>query len=176
MHAQDLMTRNPACAKASDTARDVAHLMAEHDCGCVPVIDDRDGRVVGVITDRDLALRGVAQGKSPNTKVDELMTRDVICCYEDSEVAQLERLMSDRQIRRVVIASADGRCVGIVSQADLARAAKSGEVRSTEVADVVGDISAAGNTVPLRGKESSMPRYGSAGGGGAEYEPGPETD
>ena len=105
--------------------------------------------------------------------VSKLMTRDVICCYEDTDVAHLERLMSDRQIRRVVIANADGCCIGIVSQADLARAAKSGEVRSADVADVVGDISASGNTVPWRSKESSMPRYGSAGSGGAEYEPGP---
>jgi CBS domain-containing protein len=186
MRARDLMTKNPACATMESNAQQVAHLMEQNDCGCVPVVDSMEnGKLVGVITDRDLALRGVALGKSHTTSVADLMSRDVACVQEDDDVSEVERLMSDRQIRRVVVANADGCCIGIVSQADLARATGDGDLSRNDVAGVVHDISAPGaprttergtNTVPSRASMHSTPRYGSAGAGGAEYEQGPETD
>jgi CBS domain-containing protein len=117
--------------------------MAENDCGCIPVVEGpSQTRVVGVVTDRDIALRAVARGKAADAVVADVMTRDVAFCPPDADLLTVERTMSDRQIRRVVIADADGCCVGIVSQADLARAAARGEeVDEREVVRVVESIS-----------------------------------
>ncbi len=143
MRAQDLMTRNPACVTPDDTARRAAQLMEENDCGCLPVVNTADGRVVGVVTDRDIAVRGAARGRGPETSVRELMTRDPDCCREDDDLKDVERVMSDRQVRRVVIVNADRHPVGMVAQADLARAVEDGgKVTERDVARVVESISA----------------------------------
>jgi CBS domain-containing protein len=143
MRARELMTKDPACVTPDDTLQHVAQLMAEHDCGCIPVVQEGgQSRIVGVVTDRDIALRAVARGKAADAVVGDVMTRDVACCTADADLRTVERTMSDRQIRRVVIADADGCCVGILSQADLARAAARGEeVEEREVARVVESIS-----------------------------------
>lgn len=143
MRAQDLMTMSPACVTGDEPVRRVAQLMAEHDCGCIPVVDASDNRrVVGVITDRDIAVRGVAEGKGPDAKVRELMTPDPQCCRPDDEVQAVERVMADQQVRRVIIVDDDGYCVGIVAQADLARASeKTEEVTDRDLARVVERIS-----------------------------------
>jgi len=143
MHAREIMTANPAVVTPDDPARRVAELMAEHDCGCLPVVDARQGgRVVGVVTDRDLALRGLAQGRGPETPVRELMTPDPECCRADDDVKDVERVMADWQVRRVVVVDADRRCVGMIAQADLARAAEHRRgVSDREVAQIVERIS-----------------------------------
>ncbi|MGQ0639335.1 MAG: CBS domain-containing protein [Gemmatimonadaceae bacterium] len=143
MRAQDLMTLSPACVTPDDDVRKVAQLMADNDCGCVPVVDTGDNRrVLGVITDRDIAIRGIAMGKGPHTKVSELMTREAECCLPDDEVSAVERVMADKQVRRVVIVDDDGYCVGIVAQADLARATKTNrEVTERDLAHVIERIS-----------------------------------
>jgi CBS domain-containing protein len=143
MRVQDLMTMSPACVTADEPVRRVAQLMAEHDCGCIPVVDASDNRrVVGVITDRDIAVRGVAQGKGPDTKVRELMTPDPQCCLPGDELQAIERVMADQQVRRVIIVDDDGYCVGIVAQADLARATeKTSDVTDRDLARVVERIS-----------------------------------
>jgi signal-transduction protein with cAMP-binding, CBS, and nucleotidyltransferase domain len=98
--------------------------------------------VVGVVTDRDLAVRGLARSKGLDTPVRELMTSDPCCCSPDAGVEDVERLMADRQVRRVVVADADGCCLGIIAQADLARAAeRGGDVTDRELAVVVEAIS-----------------------------------
>ena len=137
------MTPCPACCTPDDTARRAALLMSENDCGCVPVVEGRNSdRVVGVVTDRDIALRAVARGKGPDTPVLELMTADPGCCLADADVQQIEHVMADQQVRRVVVVDAAGCCVGIVSQADLAREADRGrEVSEREVARIVERIS-----------------------------------
>jgi len=143
MQAQDLMTKSPACVTPDDSAQRVAQLMADNDCGCVPVVEARDNsRVIGVVTDRDIAVRGVAKGKSPETRVAELMTRDVVSCDAEANLEEIERMMADRQIRRVIVADPDGCCVGIIAQADLARAARrGGDVQDHDIAVVVERIS-----------------------------------
>jgi CBS domain-containing protein len=143
MRAQDLMTLSPACVTPNDDIRKVAQLMDDNDCGCLPVVDAGDNRrVVGVITDRDIAVRGVAKGKGPNTKVAELMTPDALCCLPDDDLAAVERVMIDKQVRRVVIVDDDGYCIGIVAQADIARATKtSNDVTDRDIAHVVERIS-----------------------------------
>ena len=118
--------------------------MRQHDCGCLPVVSGRDDRrVIGVVTDRDLAIRGLGEEKGPDTFVRDLMTSDPCCCSPDADVEEVERAMADHQLRRIVVADADGCCVGIVAQADLARAVERGtDVREHEVARVVEQISA----------------------------------
>ena len=143
MKTQELMTESPATATVDDTARRVAELMADNDCGCVPIVDAANTRrIVGVITDRDIAVRAVAKGKGPDTRVRELMTSDPLCCTPDTDVRDLEQMMADRQVRRILIVDESRAIVGIVSQADLARAAERGrEVTEREIARVVQRIS-----------------------------------
>ena len=121
MKAKELMTTNPACCTPDATAQQAAQMMEENDCGCIPVVEDGESRfLVGVITDRDLALRGVARGRSPETPVKELMSTDVSAVQPDDSVDRVEELMADLQVRRVPVIDADGCCVGIIAQADLA--------------------------------------------------------
>jgi CBS domain-containing protein len=144
MTARDIMTARPECCMPDDTAERAAHLMEQHDCGCLPVVDDAGSRhLIGVVTDRDIAIRGVGHGRGADTPVRELMTPDVACCTVDSDLAEVERLMADRQIRRVPIVDEHGCCVGIVAQADLARQA--GRLLSdSEVGRIVEQISEPG--------------------------------
>ncbi|HEX5831827.1 MAG TPA: CBS domain-containing protein [Gemmatimonadaceae bacterium] len=143
MRADEIMTRNPTTVTPDDTARHVAQLMADHDCGSLPVVEGGgSNRVIGVVTDRDLALRGLAQGRGPDTPVRELMTRDPTSCPANADIDEVERLMADRQLRRIVVVDEDHRCIGIIAQADLARAAeRGGDVTEREVARVVERIS-----------------------------------
>jgi CBS domain-containing protein len=121
MKAKELMTTNPACCTPEATAQQVAQLMEENDCGCIPVVEDAESRfLVGVITDRDLALRGVARGRSPETAVRDLMTSDVSAVKPEDDVDSVEQLMIDLQVRRIPVVDEDGCCVGIIAQADLA--------------------------------------------------------
>lgn len=143
MRAHELMTRKPVCVTPDDTLQEAARLMASHDCGLLPVVESRNSsKVVGVISDRDITLRAVARGLDSTTKVREAMTADPQTCDEESAIDDLQRVMSDRQVRRVVVVDGGGACVGIVAQADLARAAsRAGGVTPTEVASVVERIS-----------------------------------
>jgi CBS domain-containing protein len=142
MQAQELMTRDPACCTPEDSAQKAAELMSQHDCGAIPVVEDEQSRhVCGMITDRDITVRGVARGRGADTRVSDLMTRDVECCPADADVADVERMMTDRKVRRVPIIDADGQLIGIVAMADLAR---SGGVDQDEVGHVVERISEPG--------------------------------
>jgi CBS domain-containing protein len=141
--AQELMTINPACVTPDDTASRAAQLMADHDCGCLPVVSSQDDcLVVGVVTDRDIVLRGVRNGHDGDATVRDLMTAAVHCCRAGDDLSDVERTMADRQVRRVVIVDDGDRVVGMISQADLARAAERGrDVTDREVAIVVERIS-----------------------------------
>ena len=121
MKANDLMTANPACCTPDSTAQQAAQLMEENDCGCIPVVEDEESRfLVGVVTDRDIALRGVAQGRSPETPIRDLMSTDVSAVRPEDELAAIEELMAELQVRRVPVVDEDGCCIGIIAQADLA--------------------------------------------------------
>jgi CBS domain-containing protein len=144
MKAREIMTGDPACCSPDDSIEQAAHLMEEYDCGCIPVVDDNCA--VGVITDRDIAVRGVAHGRAPDARVRELMTDSLCCCGEDADVRAVEQIMQDNQVRRVVITDEAGCCVGIVAQADLARAAgQRRDVSDDEVGRVVERISEPAN-------------------------------
>jgi CBS domain-containing protein len=120
MKAQDLMTTNPACCTPSSTVREAAQMMRDNDCGCVPVVEGESKRVVGVMTDRDIACRCVAEGKSPDTPVRDIMTTNPQCCHPEDDVAAVEQIMIEAQVRRVPVVDAKQCCVGMIAQADLA--------------------------------------------------------
>ena len=142
MKARDLMTPNPAQVTPADTLQRVSQLMAEHDCGCIPVVNPEDHSLVGVITDRDIAIRAVAEGRPATTPIGDIMTPDPEVVRPTDDLDEVERLMSDRQIRRVVVVDDTGECVGIIAQADLARAAKrTSEPSAKEMVDVLEKIS-----------------------------------
>ena len=143
MKARELMTPNPAQVNPTDTLERVSQLMAEHDCGCIPVVQaDGQRSVVGVVTDRDIAVRGVAKGRPGTTPVSDIMTKDPECCAPDDDIDRIERVMSDRQIRRVVVVDGGNEVVGIIAQADLARAARRKQEPSpTEMVAVLEKIS-----------------------------------
>jgi len=144
MKARDIMTPDPICASVSDSAERAARVMQDKDCGSLPVVD-ASGKIVGVITDRDVAVRGVAQGLGPDTAVAKLMTLFPYGCAPDDDVQAVEKIMSERKVRRVPVVDANQRCVGIIAQADLARAAtKRASVTEREVAVVVQRISSPG--------------------------------
>jgi CBS domain-containing protein len=118
MQAQDLMTRDVTVVEPETTIQQAARAMMALDVGALPV--GEDDRLVGMITDRDIAVRGVAQGKGPKTKVRELMTPAVKYCFADDEVDEIAGNMADIQLRRLPVIDHDKRLVGILSLCDIA--------------------------------------------------------
>lgn len=124
MRVSEAMTRDVRIANAEETIQQAARLMAGLDAGALPVGDN--DRLVGMITDRDIALRAVAEGKGPDTKVREVMNGEVRFCFDDQEIDEVMRDMSDIQVRRVPVLDRSRRLVGILSLGDLALAARDG--------------------------------------------------
>ena len=120
MHVKDIMTKDPACCDKDASVQDAAKLMVGNDCGEIPVVDDQGG-LVGVVTDRDICCRVVAEGKSPDTPVGDIMTRSVVTVTPDTEVDACCSTMESNQVRRVPVIDDEGNCCGMVSQADIAR-------------------------------------------------------
>ncbi|MBB3890332.1 CBS domain-containing protein [Phenylobacterium haematophilum] len=118
MKVADCMTRNVKMASPQESLRDAARMMAELDAGILPVADG--DRLVGMITDRDICVRGVALGKGPDDKVADVMSREVKYCFEDDDSDAVLRNMGDIQVRRLPVLNRDKRLIGIVSLADLA--------------------------------------------------------
>lgn len=141
MRAREIMTKDPDCLSGDDTARRAAQVMRDRDCGCVPIVDGA-GKVVGIVTDRDLAIRAIAAGKDTSTKLNDLMTPVATTCSPDDDLRDVEQKMAELQVRRIPIVDAAGRCIGIISQADIALAASTNStVTDREVALVVEQIS-----------------------------------
>ncbi|WP_332766125.1 CBS domain-containing protein [Phenylobacterium sp.] len=112
------MTREVRMANPDETAAEAATRMAELDAGILPVSEN--DRLVGMITDRDIAIRGVAMNRGPDAKVRDLMSTEVLYCFDDEDVDDVLRNMSQQQIRRLPVLDRNKRLVGIVSLADLA--------------------------------------------------------
>jgi CBS domain-containing protein len=124
MKIQDVMTRNPRCVTPDTLAREAARLMKDEDVGVVPVVDGDGRQLVGVITDRDIALRIVAEGRTGDTMVRDVMSSDSLAtCSPDGDLDEVMSLMAEEQVRRIPIVDERGALVGIVSQADVVRAA-----------------------------------------------------
>lgn len=122
MTVRNLMTPNPACCTMDTTLQEVARMMVQCDCGEIPVVERQDLRKpVGVVTDRDIVCRAVAEGKSPLLSVATVMSSPAVTIKEDDDIDEVIRLMETRQIRRVPVVDQNGVICGIVSLADIAR-------------------------------------------------------
>ncbi|MFL6197444.1 MAG: CBS domain-containing protein [Thermoanaerobaculia bacterium] len=120
--ARDIMTDSPAVVTSETTARDAARMMEDNDCGSLPVVENRDSlKLLGMVTDRDLALRVLGRGQNPDTPIREAMTRNVSSVRLEDDLDAVERVMSGQQVRRVPVVDGQDRVVGIIAQADLAR-------------------------------------------------------
>jgi CBS domain-containing protein len=136
MRVRDIMTRDVECVCPDDTLQEAAIKMQDLDIGPLPVCD-RD-HIAGMLTDRDITVRAIAKGLDPrSTRVRDVMTRDVIHCYDDEDTEAAARLMQERQVRRVLVTDHDERLVGIVSLGDLA--AETGDPR--RIGEVLQDVS-----------------------------------
>ena len=118
MKIHEAMTPDVRIANPNQTIREAALMMAECDAGSLPV--GENDRLVGVITDRDIAIRAVAEGKSPETRVCDVMSKEVLYCFEDEDTADVARNMGDNKVRRLPVLNRGKRLVGIVSIGDLA--------------------------------------------------------
>ena len=132
MKISEVMTTDVETVTSDQTAREAAAFMLRADAGSIPVCDG--GRVVGMITDRDIAVRGVAEGRGPDTPVSELMSDGVICAHEDDDVQDVARRMSDEQVRRIPVVDTDERLIGNV------------KVSTTEFGEVLGYENHSGQT------------------------------
>lgn len=118
--ARDVMTPDPACCSVNATLDEVAKLMVQNDCGEIPVIDIED-HPIGVITDRDIVCRVVAEGKNPTAHtVENCMTQPVQTVTVDTPIEDVVKIMEKHQIRRVPVVDERGCCMGIIAQADIA--------------------------------------------------------
>src|SRR5207237_9752530 len=118
MKVSEAMTRDVRVASPDETIRQAAKTMASLDAGVLPV--GENDHLIGMITDRDIAIRGIAQGKGPKAKVRDVMTEDVKYCFDDQDVEEVTRNMADIQVRRLPVLNRDKRLVGILSLCDIA--------------------------------------------------------
>ena len=138
MQVREIMTTNPACCTADASLEEVAKAMVEHDCGEIPIVrSSSDKSLLGVVTDRDIVCRLVAQGRNPVDEAAEAcMSSPVVSVQESTPVEDCAKLMEDKQIRRVPVVNGGGMVCGIVSQADIAKNAS-----RKITADLVKDVS-----------------------------------
>ena len=121
LRAADLMTENPEAVTPDAQISDVAKKMRDFDVGIIPVVESLDSRRLrGVITDRDIAVRAVAEGREGTTRIEECMTQRVRTVNKNDSVEEVMRVMREEQVRRVPVTDREGRLVGIIAQADLA--------------------------------------------------------
>jgi len=118
MKVSEAMTTDVHLASPNESVQEAAKLMASLDAGVLPVAEN--DRLVGMITDRDIAIKGVARGKGPSVKVRHIMTADVKYCFEDQDLDEVTRNMADIQVRRLPVLNHDKRLVGIISLGDIA--------------------------------------------------------
>lgn len=136
MKVREIMSLDICCCEPSETVAGIAKKMNEYHVGSIPVCD-ADKKVVGIVTDRDIALRCVACDKDVNTtNVSDIMTTSVCCCNSDADIQDVTKLMSDMQVRRIPVLEND-KLVGILSLGDLAN---SKNVSAKEVSDTVENI------------------------------------
>ncbi len=131
---QKAMTSNPTAITPDTTVQEAARLMKSEDVGALPIVED--GRLTGVVTDRDLAIRGIAEGRGAETTVRELASKDIVTIEAQQSLEEAARLMAEHQVRRLCVVEEDGRLVGMLAQADVAQAG-----HDTLTGDVVQKIS-----------------------------------
>jgi len=139
MRVKEIMCGDPACCTTGTNLADVAKMMVEHDCGAIPVVDSMEHHApVGVVTDRDIVCRSLAQGKNPAAlTAGHCMSKVPVTIGSDMDVEECERVMREHQIRRILVTDKDGALRGIVAQADIAR-----HCRTADTGQLVHDVSA----------------------------------
>jgi len=140
MRIADIMTRGVTVARPETTLREAAQDMARVDAGSLPVCDGT--RLLGMVTDRDIVVRGLARGLTAETSVTQVMTEGVEYCFEDDDLVEVSDKMAASQIRRIPVVDSDRNLVGIVSLGDVAR-----EARPADAGDVLEEISQPGGAV-----------------------------
>ncbi len=118
MRIADAMTRDVQLVNPAQSIVEAAQMMADCDCGSLPVAEN--DKLVGMITDRDIVVRALARGKSPDTKIKEVMSTEIKYCFEEDDLNNVARNMGDLQIRRLPVVDKDKNLVGIVSLGDIA--------------------------------------------------------
>lgn len=118
--AKDIMTRRPATCTTRQFIYDAVQLMAEEDCGVIPIVDD-DNHCIGIVTDRDICLEVVLNRQDPqSTPLTKVMTHDITTCREEDTLCEAIRKMEQKKVRRIPVLDDDGRCTGIISESDIA--------------------------------------------------------
>jgi CBS domain-containing protein len=138
MKVSEVMTRSVATVSPEQTAQEAATFMLNNDAGSIPVTEGE--RLIGMITDRDIAVRGIANGRGPDTSVRELMSSNVICAKVGDDVDEVATRMSEAQVRRLPVVDEDERLCGIVSLGDLSR-----EAAGSEATEALEGVSARGD-------------------------------
>jgi CBS domain-containing protein len=150
MRVKEIMTKNPACCVPETPLPEVARMFLEHDCGAIPVIEDPlGGRPVGVITDRDLACRAIAMRKNAlEMTARECMSSPGVTIREKATLEECCETMEKEKVRRLLVVDEEGRCCGIVSQADIALNAR--PKKAAELLREISHPSSEGATLPAR--------------------------
>lgn len=135
MQVRQTMTANLTNVTPDASVQSAADLMRTADVGVLPV--SKDAELVGLLTDRDIVVRAVAEGRDvKNTKVAEVMTRQLVCCYDDADVSEAARLMGEKKVRRLVVVNRQKEAVGILSLGDIARAPVDDTIAGTALRQV----------------------------------------
>jgi CBS domain-containing protein len=147
MQVKDVMTADPTCCTVDTSLEEVAQMMVECDCGCIPIIDNEDSmRPIGTVTDRDITIRAVAEGMNPlEMTAGDIMSSPVVTVTPETSIEECSRLMGENQVRRVVVVDNRGACCGMVAQADLAL-----DASSRVTAEVVEKVSQPAGAALLR--------------------------
>lgn len=122
MQCSEIMTKNPECCLPSDTVVTAAQLMKSEDVGPIPIVADKDSKkLTGIVTDRDLAIKVIAESRDPQTtRLSDVMSDDVVSCKDTDSVDQVLKLMEENQVRRIPVIGKNDQLVGIIAQADVA--------------------------------------------------------
>lgn len=122
MQCSEIMTKNPECCLPSDMVITAAQLMKSEDIGPIPIVADKEGRkLTGIVTDRDLTIKVIAESRDPNTtRLEDVMSDDVVSCRETDDIDTVLKLMEDNQVRRIPVVGNNDQLLGIIAQADVA--------------------------------------------------------
>ncbi|MCA1624942.1 MAG: CBS domain-containing protein [Acidobacteria bacterium] len=132
---REIMTGNVKTANREMSLQEVAVLMRDGDMGAIPVLEN--GKLVGIVTDRDIVVRAIAEGRDAETKIGDVMTTEIYSVKSDDFVFEAIRLMGDKQVRRIPVVSETGELAGIIAMADIALEMED----EREIAETLGDIS-----------------------------------
>ncbi|OLE50805.1 MAG: hypothetical protein AUG51_26325 [Acidobacteria bacterium 13_1_20CM_3_53_8] len=146
MKCSEIMTKDPVCCLSSDTVNKAAQLMKTENVGPIPVVADEESkRLIGIVTDRDLALKVVAEAKdAKSTMVDDVMTTGVVACRADDNLQNALKAMEEHQVRRIPIIDDNDRVIGIIAQADIATRINQPK-KTAEVVEEISKTNAAGS-------------------------------